>query len=482
MALTRLSLLKSMRLFFVGFICLVIAQATLGHPIAQMSGVRQASFFPSDIESVLESSNVRIDELTLNPPHTVTITGFYRNDTLEVSADLVVQEESLLLDITRLMLNGVDRTLTSTRVDLEGAFASGLDGLIEGTVESYEIEGNSIIVTYAASVPTPTQLPLAVVPSLSAENAAILDRSVNNTTNANSLAFNVDSEITVEREDGDIIFDIQGEGSISQISDPQAVQVDLTFEVTAQQGEEWLTIIIQQRIIDGMLYARGIVPEQAVCTRWITTPFSTLFSTVVVLLSEPNPFTGFGGGLLVPVDSEGNVADLGPLHDLFDLLDFGQFASTSRIDVEGSSARFRTEIDVLGFLDSSELVSLIMLLVRLGGIDVDRSQAEVTAQAFQAFRPVLIPELDLSIYRSVDPQRELLNEIRVDGEISINIPTLEGALSFQQTHIELGLNAQFSQIGETFTVDVPEDQVIVSSLDELQTIPQEELTTEECAL
>lgn len=398
---------------------------------------------------------------------------------LEIRVEL--RDQKLYLDIERLVINQYDYTLSSLRVDLEEEINAQFAHLQLGqrvTGVALTRAGLELQVQGRRSV----EIPL--------ENLSLLERAESNSMNAPSRRFSFFStlQISTQGETGGIT--AIGEGFFRDFDDLQRAQFEVIVEVSSEL--EQYNFILEERLLDQVFYLRMTRLDAGICTRWIAIPFSALFDTVFSLIDQIVPASDF-----LPDALSFDIPDPRPLPEtepdnallaMLQLLQFGEYAQTERLDSTGNEARFQTQVALDEFLASQEHVTaLVTVISRLGGLSQAERMSANVAVMWTFMRPIVLPQTNLTVNRYVDLQAEIISRADLTFEATFYPLEAETLLSLprsaarESVDVLVGTTVHFSEYGGDFRTEAPEDVLSITDLNALASVSQSDLLSENCA-
>lgn len=333
--------------------------------------------------------------------------------------------------------------------------------------------------TFTPMTPTPSN-----TPSMSEENQLLLDTANNNTGGAGSLRVDGSGELLVRQGDEEASTGMLIEGTLDNFTDIENLLMSANLTTYRDIAGEYVEVLVEQRIIGEMFYGRGVQESTCRSTRWIAMPLTSVLGDVFLLTDTLLPIEAILSGEATPeataeTNPEATADPESPITAMLELLDFGRFAVTTREDTSGDEARFRTLVDLRGFIGSAEeFVPLIVLLARFGGVELGEQSAAQFVSLFQPILLQLVPSLQLEVIRYVDVQEQVIS--RVDFRLDATLSPLLFGMMGDMIEMELDAVLVLSGYGEDYPLETPVDPYFVESPDELETVTQEQVVIEGC--
>lgn len=278
---------------------------------------------------------------------------------------------------------------------------------------------------------------------------------------SDGFSFTLNAQMVIETEEGSFALRMYGDGFIAGLDQPSDIQMQVLLNVNVDFDGNSADFVIEERIVNGIFYARGESLNDNRQTRWFGYPFINFIEDFINSFSIPG-LPGFGTF---------TVGDAQEIDSFANLLNLESFITTRRVDIGGGNeAHFVTEFDIEDLLDSPEILSLVIqMLTTSGGIQLGDRSINTVADGFSLVRSFLVPDVGWSFDRFVDVNNQSLTRAEFDFDIELNIPTGHG---LDITPVDIKIDAIFglSGYGETYNVEIPPDAVVVDHLEDLETL------------
>ncbi|MAS33639.1 MAG: hypothetical protein CL610_06520 [Anaerolineaceae bacterium] len=275
------------------------------------------------------------------------------------------------------------------------------------------------------------------------------------------FAFTLNAQLIIETEGEMAILRITGDGFITGLEEPSQLQLQTKLNVWMDVNGNSAELLIEERLVNGIFYARGESPDTGRQTFWFGYPLVSFIEDLVNNFNFPG-LPGFGD--ITRGDPE-------EIDALANILNLETFITTRRVDGGGDDeAQYVTRVNLENLLDSPETLRVILhLLTASSGLEMEMDDIDIFADSFSAVRRFFIPDMDWTFERFVDVESEIVTRAEIDIDFEVNIPTER---RLDTTSVEVTLDAIFalSGYGETYTVEVPEDAIVVEHFDELETL------------
>jgi hypothetical protein len=435
------------------------------------------------VENILpELADVSIQFL----PDEIRLSGLYRNTIfIELRSMPSIVDNRLRLTLTSIQINGEANTNPAiierfealvnqvilgqeTPLSMQTINAQADEVVLEYVRLDTPLAGDNALVVGAA-LDTLFAEEFGIITSdtggtsvaMSDEDSALLSRTIDKLSNADSFRFNFNGVMQVTTADEFGTVQLSGRGIIQNFDSLQDLRFEQSLTLTFTiNNEAPATIIVDYRIIDGTVYLRGFEPATQRSTRWIGVPLQALLDETFA------PLAGLGALPEIDLNDTSNMEQFFESDDfdeMVGLLEIAKFFETQRTSTNaGNEAQFTTVIDVGEILDSPEMLQILLTsFTRFGGSDMSEEDIAQFVQVFPMMRQMLIPTVRFEIDRFINLDAETLDRIEIDFELVYN--TLDTPID-----VELATTAQITGYNVDYNIEVPSDVYFVENLDEIK--------------
>lgn len=307
---------------------------------------------------------------------------------------------------------------------------------------------------------TPDPANLRGASGMSRADEMLLSRAVD-ATFAHGFAFSTNAQMIIETEIDFVILHVTGNGFITGLEDPSQLKLQAILNVRVDINGVAYEFMIEERIVNGIFYARGESLDDGRQIPWFGYSFVTLIEELI------GGFDLYG----LPGFGTVTVGEAQEIEAFINLLNIETFISTRRVDSGRSSeAFFITEFDIESLLDSPDMLGIVIeMLAASGGIQLADRDVRSVSNSFSVIRSMIVPNASWIFERFVNIDSQMLTRAEFDFDLELNVPT---GRSLDTTPINITVDAIFalSGYGENYNVEIPPDAIIVDRLEELETL------------